>query len=491
MGQNSPYFLKRDQFRHAIRQGMGRALLHLRIYPNAVYAEELLAACQTWSMPWISTTPWNYELTNYEHADSARYLWRAIEYSGLAAGLKSRLIKAFFAAEDRDVLGQLYFVVAKYALLGDAPARQALKERFRQNPPDYAEVGVGVLQKVFDDEGVVFVAETLGERLAKAEIQPRRFKMFGHGPGVINVGIMNRIIKPLPDKRGFIANLVELMNAEYSEDGDENQGRRGVPGHLYPKKKRLIWNWPFEQLRASYRGADDFVDESDLQAWPHRADEREVLKAAECLRDAKDDLDRRLGLIIFGGKVLYRLEVYPYPLDPQPLIDFTEHADLEIQSQAYQALSYIKHKKVRALYERHANESSLLPNTVKLLQQNYALGDTKRVLSQLISEYNARMTTPTRGDYLWLYHAQRGVIEVLDLVRDDIRQEALIWMYEHSIVDRIRGSIRQKMIASRTATPLMKKEAAFDRGEHRGDPLFEMDDWCKEGPMSDDVVSVD
>ncbi len=146
----------RQQFRHSIKCGTGRAYLILRDHPAIDFSKEITQAALT-----------NDAYDAQSEGDRAAYVARLIDLSDQKENIVDCILQALMTEQqDGWALDQLFELAKGFAQQGNQRARQAIYERYHQKVIDgFSWCGQDAIIELDGMEGLKYVAEMRGKAL--------------------------------------------------------------------------------------------------------------------------------------------------------------------------------------------------------------------------------------------------------------------------------------------------------------------------------------
>ena len=321
------------EFKRALEQGLGRAILCLQQHDSAPYKEIVLEACL-------------FDTTYDQHCGEtkAAYLLEALNAFEDKSKLKARVVKRCSnsslhedEAPDRDLLLEL----AKEQHSG---ARAALYKEFLQIPSADLDWSSGKeIVKLDGLEGLLFAAERFGK--AK-QINPEWELPWFHvrdlskelGADVVDVAFQNK------------GSASALFYLECS--------RQEI---LKPHKGRDYTQTPVNSVIKVISGKEG-LSKYSLGIWGTYASDEDFARVAEHIADLREPDQLSRGLSVF--------EKRPFPLDYSALIPLCWHEDENVVWQAAEALSHFSDPSIRAASLHLRENAETLRESLSLLEKN-------------------------------------------------------------------------------------------------------------------------
>jgi len=446
MGRSSIYFLTREQFRHVIRRGLGRALLHLKHHPQTVYEDEILYACM--------------HFTGYDASVDGlptAYLWTALNWSGCKERLRKPIFEALLNATEDRAWWQLLELTDQYARNGDEEALGVMRRRFESNPRDDLLRGVEHIVRRDGSNGLRFLAQSLGSWMLKGEIDIEGHFFLQENPSLCSAQRIESTLRPLADSDEAIEAFLKCIDvdaraSERKEAPDDlllaslsrqRQLRRALDGLSFDKALQKLLDSNAKPTLAL------------LRLWSRSASEIDFLGAAEYFQQGNGDFAVDLGLSIFP--------IAAYPLDPQPLIDLALGSDAKRSHFAYLSLHQVRHEKVRELYEQLIASENPSRYVFGLLNHNFKPGDL-RTIQQWLNDYAATYPDQPSSDDEMDMHTYGS--DLYDVCRKQPASEGTgavyLWLFDNMACKLCRCDALKALIDQGAADDEMLFEATFD-----------------------------
>lgn len=418
--------LTREAFRHALKMGYGRAVLHLRTYPELTYDEDILYAL---------THNQSYDLQ--VEGTRLAYLLLVMHAAHRWPQMRSVLIEAMLQSKDsRDVCSMLD-LVNFLAQTGDSEAREALYEKLRRFETDEPAAPLSEIFELDGFEGLKRGAGIIGEAIAArgaTEFQRIDCRMFEHrGLDSTKVSAWLRSLQS-DDPVLRVFEIPEIKPVFESDTQDKAY-----------RHARLS-----QVLRMSY---SEFLREPELgipytRRWSEAATEDDLLLAAKDLIGSRDINQTKLLLIIFSMR--------PFPLNPAPMILMAESEDFMLRHRAFAALENVRHESVRQLFMKSIENG--VPR-FGLLRSNLREGDDELVEKTLDHPRVRMLEESDLCQFHWMGHdlldlCDRGVFKQLSPIAH--------WIYEYSPCTLCRSRAVTHLIQCGGVSDDQLNECRFD-----------------------------
>lgn len=446
MGQHSPYFLTREQFRNAIRRGLGRALLHLKHHPREVYVDELLYACAHF-------TGYDAMVDGFPTA----YLWTALNWSGYKVRLRGSIFDALLNVTDDRVWWQLLELTDQYARNGDKEAMDVLRQRFQSNPHADLLRGVEHIVRRTGDDGLRFAVIALGNRMLAGEIAANGHFILKDNPLLVSIGRLNSVLRPMAASNEAIQAFLNCIDADARDYQQNDTPRHSINAHATSqgKLRKVLEGVSFDEMLRQLKESELFPTIGVLRLWSRSASQTDILRAAKYFRDAQDEYSIDLGLSIFPFAA--------YPLDPQPLLELALGPDAKRSHFAFLSLHQLQHEKVRALYEGFIAFETPSRYVFGLLDQNYQAGDL-HIVHQWLCNYAATYPDDPSSEQIEDLH--RYGSDLYDVCRKQSASEGTgaiyRWLFDNMACKLCRCDALKRLVEQDEASEELLAESTLD-----------------------------
>ena len=359
------------ELRRLVRNGLGRAVLHVQRSDPAPYFEVVRDACLR-----------NHVYDEQVNGRRDHYLWDLIHLSGRPEAIRDALVQSI-SKGDPDAIGDWTCVPAllrRFAEVGDTSARRALYAALKRDATS-DELGDSIV-RMDGLEGLVAIAREIGSQFGpQAEFSygdwaiARAERRFGNA---LVWSTLERLANSDVDVESFLIPWRKLKVRQ--EEWAQLHRTRGRTDYSFADVEREIE----EQVAANRIQATGFRSGFGpaFMSWGERASESDLRAAADKLvsLDVRDRPRLTRYLRIFRKR--------PFPLDIAPLLRAFHHYvgpeaamidDYDPQSVAgwaLPALEHISHPAVRELAFQLRDRSDWWREAwVGLLRKNYKHGD--------------------------------------------------------------------------------------------------------------------
>lgn len=408
--------MTKEQFRHAVHAGLGRATLYARQNDVSGYRDIILDAC-----------------LHFRGMDAQIEGPRAAFMYELIAGLPDRgdfrrtVVESLAACgDDRDAV-QRFRLAAHFATAGDADARRAIHHAL-QPGPDFGEEIAVTLVDLDGLDGLRVAAQRIGALIAQGEpVDEGWLRSFA------GERLGEREVREFLQTEAARDSNIAAYFAK-SEESRKMQARRAGFAHL--TYEQVVEKFLKKGARARRR-------------WIEAASEDDILRAARDLQETNDDKFRTGLLCLFGEQA--------FPLDPSILFEHAVSEERRVRFAALRALRLIAHPEVRKL-AFHLIESGDEARSlaVAMLDRNFQSGDHGIALQWMDDERDVYVLHGQTSDYirLWEHHAEpASEIEMLRL------------LYEANVCSECRMMAVRRLVEIRELPEDVRAECAFDANE--------------------------
>jgi hypothetical protein len=443
------------EFRRLVRNGIGRAVLHLQHNDPAPYLDTVIDACRN------KIEIWDDQVNGRRPA----YLWDMIEASGsqqlvrdmLFADLLSRAESATnFVSDVPDLLG-------RFAARGDRQAHDLLYDVYRADPT------LGIVRFALLDldreAGLLAVCRQLGRLPMHDDVWSESSNVLWHAAELIGKWRVNSVLR---DAARADADIAEFMRREDAEDERMRRVRIGLRCVV----PRLVSfdeiSSAIEQAVADRRQSPVWVntasDKINLFNWGQYANDSDIRAAAEVLTSTPVEDRERL------ARYLRIFQKRAFPLSIEPLLQIIEnYADREgdlpddrgldllgLTGWALTALEHLSHPSVRALaLELRERTDWWRGSWIGLIRNNYERGDHLLVETSVIAETDEDLIHSLCWDTL----------DLLEKIRIPEIAGALEVFYERNPCAQCRGKVVEALYKLDALPDWIIEECRYDSDE--------------------------
>ncbi|NJK43760.1 MAG: hypothetical protein HC933_05295 [Pleurocapsa sp. SU_196_0] len=421
------------EFKRALEQGLGRAILCLQKHDPAPYRNIILEAC-------LKDTRFDSQCED----SRVPYLLEAMELVGNIEFFEERILQAHPKTptttpdfhEHRWLEQQFSAFALAFAKRGNATARQLLYDSFAMNPcysDKFALERNDLIIELDGLEGLRFVLEQYA-RVARDDLEYWLDSgMLGDAVERLGAKVVQELIEELSRANADIKSIVERGKLL------PIPGFRRSPTKYTPRPLAYAVFVQRVQRRSPFPGG--------IVSWS-----RFATKAA-LKQVARDLLEQTEPELIRGH--LYAFRIRPFPLSARHLLKLARHENAEVREGALVAMQAIKHPAIRALALELKHDPTMRIEAVAMLESNYELGDAAIVLETIHSLSDAEFIH-------WFGYRVR------DIYRKNRVPEALeplLALYESNPCSSCRESFVMLMQEIGVLPNWVLEEAAWDSAE--------------------------
>ncbi len=353
--------LTTDEFKRALEQGLGRAILCLKKHDPTPYKEIVLETC-------VNDTRYDAQC----EGSRVPYLMEAIDLCHDEDFFRDAILDKFPATsnttlpENPDVHLAYQFTdfMLEFAKRGSSKARDLLYESFVSNGKNSDEFSFGRDDAIIELDGLMGLTFVL-EHYAKIASQNRKFhledwylnsfnKQFGDGniqQHVKQLSAVNQDVRLLVRRSKF-----------FSKKSVAPQTRQKPAPPTYEAFQNAV------QRRNPYRGGIGY--------WSKRATKIQIKRAArDLIQETEPELIR---------SYLYAFYKRKFPFSIKHLLRLVRHEHPDIRLHSVIALQRFQDSRVRALALELIEDQDLRYEAVGLFEQNYFLGDADKIVRVLL-----------------------------------------------------------------------------------------------------------
>ncbi len=421
--------LTQEEFRRAIEQGLGRAILCLQKHNPEPYKEIILETC-------LKDTRYDSQC----EGSRVPYLMQAIDLCDDQTFFRDVILEAYpetpvEVPENKDTWLEEQFTnfALAFAQRGDLKARKLLFESFAANPAyayrfalnrDYAIIELdGLTGLTFVLEQYARIAQQDPEFSFRYWYMGGLFKQYGKAAIVAH-------IEKLCTENTAVQNLITRSELLVSE--------KTTP---HKKPKRL----PYKNLqdavsrRSEYRGSIPF--------WSQRATKVQLRQAARDLLVQTDPELIRGYLYVFYKRV--------FPMSVKHLLALAYHENEEVREHTIIALQRFQSPRVRDLALGLLEDLKLRAEAIGLFEENYLAGDFQYIL-QVLRNLDDNHEIHQVGYCVRDVYKKNQLSEAL---------EPLLLQYEQNPCSNCRESTLELLFEIGILPDWVLKEAQFDSDE--------------------------
>jgi len=417
-----------DQFRHAIRRGLGSVILFLRENDARPFYDEI---------EYAATHDCAYD--RQCEPLRAEYMYRVIRLTPDPDYFRDRVVDALLTVGNEQDADHLFELAVHLARDGDQKTRDAIYAKFDRN--DSGEHFDGKCQIVQLDgiAGMLHIADRIGADLLSAS--PTPWEPYN----------VRSVLEECRDSLGEERTNIALQEA--ARDNPRIRAYLDAAVKPDPENRwthhpdRLTQDFSYEYLRRRLDEADDLPSPGFLSKWARRAADPDIENVA---RDLLAEHDER--------KLLKMLSVFfrrAFPLDPDRLLALTESSNDRVAHAAYVALEKVSHPRVRQAALDAMKAGRVSGRTIGLFISNYESGDAALIVPQL----------PSDGSDDFLHWTAFNLIEVFEVNQTKECLDPMIWAYQSTPCSNCRRRAVEVLMAASVLPDWMQRECEHDSSE--------------------------
>lgn len=396
-----------EEFRDALRKGLGRAVRHLEQYGASGLIDDILFATL-------------HNLAYDPQMNGNRYNWilRLIELTGIEDFFRERILEALLRSREKYDLSLLFALASEFAEDGDEDARAAIYEKFERQEMDEPWLGGTSLVCLDGMKGFLHVAEVIGARMRRDPGYRERLRESGENHYMVTIAADNH------EKSEIHAALRERVASNTA-----------IRTYLEESERYLIE----ERAPASATEPPSPISADDVLACIERLEWTKPYKAwPNCRRLTPDARQTVFEAMLAESRREQRLRYLwlfwrtPLPRFDEKLLEWAASGDLEISRETLGLLAKLVHPQIRNFAVKFLRKpgANLIPRIIRLFGKNYQAGDAELLRSAL-----------------WIpddpHTAHAFILDIINLsteIRSPEMRELLLWAYEHSPCAECRGS---------------------------------------------------
>ena len=418
--------LTRQQFRDALRKGLGRTVLHAREHGLGDFEEDLLHACL------------HNQAYDAQAEDSrADYLLFFLNYVHDKDALRRCILQALLDSSDRRDTQQLLDLACRFAKDGHPDAREALYRRFDRGQNKNGWPGVWQIIALDDIDGLLHVAKVVGTALRDGSGTWEDERLVSVAAERLGRDFVLKALESSasqdPDVGAFLA--LNMSKGAFQPD-------RRTPGQRSRTPPPTL-----EKILAAVEATDGEPRRSRLESlgWRASPEDADTLFDGLLQETRREQLRRYLQL--FGRRPMPRLH-------PRIMELATSDADEQVQIDAIRALSRVTAPAVREVGLRLLREqpSAVFRDVIRLFRQNYQAGD----------EAIIRTALPAEADDKAMHWVGLDLVALTSEVDQPELFECVVWLYEQTPCSYCRNSAYETLMKWRLAPTDILAEARWD-----------------------------
>ncbi len=423
--------LTREQFEVALVRGLGRAQMHVARHGAKGLEDLILDSC-------LHNRAYDAQC----ECERAGWVFDLVLAAGLSERVLAAVVEELHAKREPEHRHAEHAcgLARRFAAQGHAVAREALYFAFRRTLDQNDQVGVGEIIALDGETGLVFVVESLGEKLR------------GHPEEYVDD-------QPLfwfeehraPAKARAVLESAAVANEavrRYLKRLDDLKARRSEPE---PSSREASFikqptRWP-SSLEEMIRCAELPPPMSPWllgRRWGRQATEDELRTIIHRLEAAADPGVRRRYIGCFLDR--------PLPAAGPILLRLADDPDADVRRSAIWALRGYPHEDVRAFALRRLAAGRADEGEVALLRRNYQSGDHEHVEPILRAACRA-------GD---MHSLGMDVLEAFKGNRFPAARDCLLLVYDNTPCSNCRGEAVEWLVEQGVAPEWVLDEGRFD-----------------------------
>ena len=424
------------EFKRALEQGSGRAILCLQKHDPAPYKEIVLEAC-------LQDTRFNAQC----EGSRVPYLLEAMELIGDVAFFEQRILGAFPETptitpefhEDAWLGRQFTDFALTFAQRGSHVTHALLRERFAANPEYDEKFSLEKDDAIIELDGLAGLQFVLEQYAFVSESNPDFHinSWFDDNlEEILSVEVVQNHLKQSCLENDGIRVLVERSKLLKTQEPLQKAVKREPPSVSYSDLIERL------ERRNPYAGG--------VGVWGRFATSALIEQAARDLLDQTDSELIRGYLHVFRSR--------PVPLDVSHLLTFARHAKVDVRNAALYALRFFRHPAVRALALelRHQPETAI--EAIGMLESNYEIGDSSIIMQAIEKQID-------NSDTVTIHMFSSRIRDIYRKNRVPEALEPLTALYEVNPCSHCREVIIKLMHEIGILPDWMPEEAAWDSYE--------------------------
>lgn len=418
--------LTREAFRHALSQGYGRAILHLKQYPDRVYREEIEYAA-------THCLSYDSQVEGYR----TDYLLMVLHSTGdMPSYITPILNQLKTSTEYKDVALTLE-LAAFFARTGLDQARIAIYDKLERNDTDEAFQPLHTIIGLDGLAGFQRAAHVMGRSILRAPEANTSTWLEVWESDALNLSAATKWVddecQHSPEIRAFRAVLNPITEAP-------------VRTSLMKNFKTMPYKELIELIRRHVEKAK--LGPYPLSKWGQHASEGDLGLFA---RDFDHEVDS--GVLKQMVPAFWKV---PFPGSPTKLLQLVNSEDKQLRHYALNALSQVRHESVRQLFFALVDQGQ---PRFDLLESNFEPGDNE-VINRLLKHQSH--TTRWKMDDDLIHSIGHDLIQLCESEIVSDWTIVLPWVYEHSRCSNCRRRVITLMIKCKAIPDRMLLECRFD-----------------------------
>jgi len=421
-------FLTQDQFRDAIRKGLGRAILHLKHHRTEPYMEEVIYVC-------THSTAYDTQC----EGSRDKYLRRAIALSGRQSEIRKAILDALSSSTEYYSTCQLFSLACGYAAKGDGQARQRIYEKFDRNDAAEPFIGASAIIELDGIAGLLYAARKVGQEVMRGNVKGDVHLVENASDYVEEQNARDVLAQEALHDPAIKAYLGAVETEDVATRSQIESGYRTGRS--------------FAELFAEFDTGEASASHIQWRHWARTATPGD-LRAVALQIERETDPDRLFKFLsAFMGKTRY-------PLAPDRLVELTSSMDQKLAYRAVIVLRGMRHHRARQLFFELLSSRRNLRIVFGLLQNNFVPGD-----EQLISGWlEANITSGLSDEQIHGIGLDlRSVFEHNEVA--DI-MNSMLWVYESTPCSLCRSGAVEILIQDGAVNDDLLHECRYDCDEN-------------------------
>lgn len=421
------YPLTREEFRHALSRGYGRAVVHLKEHPDRVYREEIeyaITHCQAYD-------------TECEDSRAA-YLLMVLHAAGDKRSYVPGLLDSLALATERRDAGLMIDLAVHFARTGLSEAREAIYEKLRLNNTD----------EPFQSLRDIVLLDGLAGFQQAARIAGALIGQFGSLCGrsdgleaYEHLGLNQADARAWLERERSVSPEIGAF-AEWTFRQQAHSLRREEISDIVKMNCEKI----LALIRADRPGTS--IGPYALSRWGRSASLQDIERFARVFENEPDMTRRKRMVRAFAKRA--------FPGDPATLIELAKSDDKDSRHFALNALANVRHPAVRSLFFELLQTGR---PRFDLLQHNHESGDDVLVASILA---DASTVDQWRSNVNWIHGAGLDLLELVGKGVLSNHRIVLQWVYDNSPCSLCRNSAVSRLIELGMMPDWMLSECRYD-----------------------------
>lgn len=428
--------LSDDDFRRAVHDGRGRAVLHIRGgHPvTAFHKSVLVDAC-------VNCSTFDPQCED----DRALWVWSLCQASGIVEDAGRAVIErpAILDSDSMDTWDAHHqaSILRLAAQSGVPQAREALYALFDRSPQDEGWVARSDILMLDGLAGLLHLARHFGNAIVRENHAFLIEETFSRAVEAHGRNAVMTCLEAAATSEPEIAVFLATVSQDDIDPTDSSSERRASwrPG---PEDLATA---TYEQMLEGIQGPNGPVRVSSF-VWGRHAPISELEGVFEML-DKETDSARLLNLV----KVFYHR---PAPRFHPVFLELIDSPNYRLANASRHALSFVRDPSVRAAGLERLARDVVDENTITLLHSNLEPGDEPRILAALRP---AEDRNDLHRQCWWLVGKEKG--------RPHWPASLVIWGYEHTPCELCRNDAVRHLLERNEAPRWLLEEACEDSDE--------------------------